>query len=140
MKFNIVIEKFKEYCNPRTNVTFLTYKFVTYKQIDGQSFDEFVTELKKRSAKCQFGTLRNELVRDFIICDLADKRLRERLLRDPSLTLEKTIELGQAAEETKRHIEEMHHDSKSVDSLNRSRPSKGARKKASSNKSKSDRH
>ena len=27
LKFNIVIEKFKEYCNPRANVTFLRYKF-----------------------------------------------------------------------------------------------------------------
>ena len=116
LKFNIVIEKFKEYCNPRTNVTFLRYKFFTYKQVDGQSFDEFVTELKKRSAECQFGTLKDELVRDIIICGLADNRLRERLLRDPGLTLEKTIELGQAAEETKRHMKEMDHDSKSVDS------------------------
>ena len=139
LKFNIVIEKFKEYCNPRTNVTFLRYKFFTYKKVDGQSFDEFVTELKKRSAECQFGTLKDELVRDIIICGLADNRLRERLLRDPGLTLEKTIELGQAAEETKRHMKEMHHDSKSVDSLNRSRPSKGARKKVSSSKNKSNR-
>ena len=78
-------------------------------------------------------------MRDIIICGLADNRLRERLLRDPSLTLEKTIEVGQAAEETIRHVKEMHHDSKSVDSLNRSRPSKGARKKVPSNKNKSDR-
>ena len=77
-------------------------------------------------------------MRDIIICGLADNCLCERLLRDPSLTLEKTIELGQAAEETKRHMKEIHHDSKSVDSLNRSRPSKGARKKVSSNKNKSD--
>ena len=83
--------------------------------------------------------LKDELVRDIIICGLADNRLRECLLRDPGLTLEKTIELGQAAEETKRHMKEMHHDSKSVDSLNRSRPSKGARKKVSSSKNKSDR-
>ena len=71
-------------------------------------FNEFVTEMKKRSAECQFGTLKDELVRDITICGLADNRLRERLLRDPSLTLEKTIELGQAAEETKRHMKEMH--------------------------------
>ena len=42
LKFNTVIEKFKEYCNLRTNVTFLRYKFFTYKQVDGQNFDEFV--------------------------------------------------------------------------------------------------
>ena len=36
-------------------------------------------------------------------------------------------------------MKETHYDSKSVDSLNRSRPSKGARKKVSSNKNKSGR-
>ena len=78
-------------------------------------------------------------MRDIIICGLAGNRLREHLLRDPSFTLEKTTELGQAAEEAKRYMKEMHHDSKSVDSLNRSRPSKEARKKVSSNQNKSDR-
>ena len=39
LKFNIVIEKFKEYCNPSTNVTFLRYQVFTCKQVDGQSVD-----------------------------------------------------------------------------------------------------
>ena len=101
LKLQIVLDKFKEYCNPRINITFVKYKFLAYKQVDGQSFEELVTELKKHSADCQFGTLRNELVRNILICGLADNLLHERLLRDPSLTLKKKIELRQASEETK---------------------------------------
>ena len=51
--FDIVIGKFEEYCNPRTNETFLRYKFFTTKQLDSQSFDDFVTDLKKAARVCK---------------------------------------------------------------------------------------
>ena len=91
MKFNIIIEKFDEYCSPRKNITFQRYKFFTCRQKEGQSFDQFVTELKKLSQDCEFGELCNSLIRDVIIMGLLDNKLRERLLREPDLTLEKAI-------------------------------------------------
>ena len=99
MKFKIVVQMFQDYCSPRKNITFLRHKLFTCKQRDGhvswsqhgQSFDEFVTELKKRSA-------REGIIRDIIICWINDNRLRERLLREPELTLQKTIQIGHAAE------------------------------------------
>ena len=96
---DVVLEKFQEYCNPRANITFLRHRFFTCKQSDGQTFDEFITELKKRSAECEFGALRNSLRKDIAICVLADNCLRERLLREPNPTLEKAIEYGQASQE-----------------------------------------
>ena len=66
-----------------------------------------MTELKKRSADCEFSQLRDSLIRDIVICGIIDNRLRERLLREPDLSLEKTLQLGHAAEETKRHIKEL---------------------------------
>ena len=41
-----VLEKFSEYCNPRKNITILCRKFFTYLQYEGQTFHDFVTELK----------------------------------------------------------------------------------------------
>ena len=107
MKFDVVLEKFQDYCSPRKNITFMRHKFFTCRQKEGQSFDEFVTELKKRSADCEFSQLRDSLIRDIVICGIIDNRLRERLLREPDLSLEKTLQLGHAAEETKRHIKEL---------------------------------
>ena len=107
LKFEVVVQMFQNYCSPGKNITFMRHKFFTCKQRDGQSFDEFVTELKKRSAECEFETLRDDLIRDIIICGINDNRLRERLLREPELTLQKTIQIGHAAEETKRHVKEL---------------------------------
>ena len=42
-----------------------------------------------------------------IICGVQDNKLRERLLREATLGLEKAIQLGQAAEETKKHVQQL---------------------------------
>ena len=107
MKFNVAVQKFQDYCSPRRNIAFMRHKFFTCKQSDGQSFDEFVTELKKRSVGCEFETLRDSWIRDIIICRINDNRLRERLLREPELTLKKAVQLGHTAEETKKHVKEL---------------------------------
>ncbi len=54
---------------------------------------------------------------------LLDNKLRERLLSEPDLTLEKAIKHGQAAEETKQHARELQRqleiEKKSIDALKR---------------------
>lgn len=101
MKFDIILAKFEQFFSPRKNVTFLRYKFLTCKQIDGQSFDEFITELKKLSEGCELGDIRESLIRDMLIIGIIDNHLRQRLLREPNLTLDLAIQYGHAAEETK---------------------------------------
>ena len=63
------------------------------------------------------------LTKDMIVCGIADNTLRERLLRDGDLTLEKAIAAGHAAEETKRHAQELkeHQESADVHKVNRSK-------------------
>ena len=81
--------------------------FVTNSSHIGQSFNDFVTELKRRSSECEFDTLQDSLIRDMIVCGVTDRSLRERLLRDAELTLEKAVAAGHAAEETRRHAKEL---------------------------------
>ena len=58
MKLEPVLNKFSQCCNPRKNVTILRHKFFTYRQLEGQSFHDFITELKKLSVEYEFGNLR----------------------------------------------------------------------------------
>ena len=80
-----------------------------------------MTELKKLSQECEFGELHNSLIRDVIIMGLSDKKLRERLLREPDLTLDNAIKHGQAAEETKQHGRVLQHqletERRSIDAI-----------------------
>ena len=107
LKLNPVLDQFEAYCNPRSNTTINRHKFFTYRQAEGQPFNNFVTELRTLSAECAFENLRDSLIKDMIICGVSDRALRERMLREPTLDLKKAIELGLAAEQTKVHSKQL---------------------------------
>ena len=65
--------------------------------------------MKLKSSHCEFGTLKESL----IVAGTKDKRVQERLLREPDLTLDKVIAICRAAEETKKQSEEMQAQSSS---------------------------
>ena len=68
IKLLSVLEKFSEYCNPRKNITMLRHKFFTYRQYEWQTFDNLVTELKKKlSSECEFETLYDSLIKYMIV-------------------------------------------------------------------------
>ena len=106
MKLAPVMTEFEAYCKPRKNITLLRHNFLTHKRLDGVSFDAFVNELKRRSAQCDFGDLKDSLIRNMIIIGarigVLDNSLRERLLRTENLTLETAVKIGQASEATKQ--------------------------------------
>ena len=66
LKLKPVLGKFTSYCNPGKNIAILCHKFFTYKQVEGQSFNDFVTELKKCGSECEFGDLTTSLTKDII--------------------------------------------------------------------------
>ena len=84
---------------PRTNVTYERYIFQTTTQ-DGRSFDVFLTELRHKAILCEFGYIKDSLIRDLqIVIGTTNPVLRERLLRKPNLTLAKAINLFRASEQ-----------------------------------------
>ena len=101
-KLDVLKSKFEEYVNPRKNTVFERYKFWEYKQQDGETIDQFITELKTRAKSCEFGEQHDSMIRDRIVFGVSDTRLKERLLRESSdLTLEKGASLCRAAEASK---------------------------------------
>lgn len=83
--------KFEGYFVPSQNVTFERYKFFTHDQRQGVPFDQYLAELHTLSKTCEFETLKDSLVRDRIVCGINDNGLRERLLREDKLTLDKCV-------------------------------------------------
>lgn len=102
-----VMAKFDEHFNPRKNETMERYRFFTCVPNPGESIDIFITELKNKSQTCEFGDLKNSLIRDRIVCAIYDNKLRERLLRESDLTLDRCIEMCRSTESTKKSLQEM---------------------------------
>eukprot|EP00731_Ephydatia_muelleri_P003718 Em0001g3718a len=53
---------------------------------------------------CAFGTLEEELIRDRIVCGVSSEKIKERLLRERDLTLDKAIDLCRAEEQSKTQL------------------------------------
>ncbi len=49
--------------------------------------DKYVTDLKVLADTCNFGSARDSLIRDRIVCGILNSQVREHLLRESDLTL-----------------------------------------------------
>ena len=124
-----VVEKFDTYCQPRKNLNFFTCR-----QTSGQRFDDYVTELRQRSKDCEFGDICDSLIRDILIIGITDNRLRERLLREANLTLDKAIQAGQASEETKEQSRVLATESAAIASIRNKQKNAGKKSKSNDQK------
>ncbi|KAI5107408.1 hypothetical protein C0J45_3046 [Silurus meridionalis] len=106
-KLDIIMEKFEDYCNPKENITYERYKLFTCVQAE-MSISQYVTELKLRAKSRESGQLQKSLIRDRVVCGNTSDAMRERLLREVDITLEKAIQICIASETTKAQILQMH--------------------------------
>ena len=91
-----VLKKFKSHCQPHHNTVFESHHFWTRDQQDGESIDQWVKDLKTKATACKFGVQQDSLIQDKIVFGLTDGRVKERLLREPNLTMQKAIDLCRA--------------------------------------------
>ena len=107
-KIEVLFSKFDEYCEPRKNITMERYKFNTPVQRSDETPDEYVTELKLRAKNCEFGALESELIQDRVVYGITSERVKERLLREQDLTLDKALELCRINEQSKEQMKVLH--------------------------------
>ncbi|XP_050552142.1 putative uncharacterized protein DDB_G0282133 [Spodoptera frugiperda] len=95
-KIEDVKVKFDLYFEPRKNLTMCRYMFFTRRQAQSESIDDFITDLEIKSQDCEFGTLRESMIRDIFIANLHMdlSHIRQRLLQEPNLTYERMRELA----------------------------------------------
>ena len=100
----ILLQKLKEYCQPRKHLVVERHCFLTRNQGPSETIDQYVTELKTLATTCEWGELKDDLICSRIVSGILSKRIRERLLREPELTLKKAIDMCQAEELSKEQL------------------------------------
>lgn len=88
----VILNSLEQYFKPAKNVIYERYLFGCCKQEEGEPIDCFVTRLRKKAATCEYGALRDELIRDKIVIGITNENTRRRLLREKDLTLASAIE------------------------------------------------
>lgn len=106
-KLEDIILLFDKYCTPRKNTVFSRFKFFTRVQHEGETIDQYLTDLKIKASACEFGDQLESLLRDRIVLGVLDKKLQENLLKEAEITLEKAMNICRASEMGKQHIEEI---------------------------------
>ena len=107
LKIEKVLEKFESFCNPRKYTIYERYVFFSRNQASGESIDHYVTVLKNLADTCEFGALKESLIRDRIVFGIQDSSVRERLPRDAKLTLETATEKVRSAELTQIQLRQI---------------------------------
>ena len=115
-KLDKIMDKFEAYCAPKKNTTFERYVFFSRKQKENEPFDQWLTEMKRLASTCEFETLRDSLIKDGIVLGVRDVHVKDRLLRENALTLERAIELCKASEISRQQLKEL--DTKQSVSVN----------------------
>lgn len=117
-EYATVITAWENYCVPRSNKSVERHIFFARNQKEGESFDTFLTDLKKLSASCGFGDLRDSLIKDRIISGINNKCLKDRLLREDTMTLEKCVKLCKTAELANEQLKTLEED-RSIHAISR---------------------
>ncbi|KAL1378982.1 hypothetical protein pipiens_015233 [Culex pipiens pipiens] len=116
-------KKFAEAYNPTANPTYSTYVFLKTDQGPDESFDAFLIKLRQAIVDCDFNTVQEgttteeRLLKDKIVLGIRSQKVREKLLSDPKLTLEKAIQICRSSEKTTETLHQMSSETKSCDAV-----------------------
>ena len=83
-----VLAAFNAFFKVRRNVIFERARFNRRNQQEGESVEKYIVALCSLSENCEYGDLRDEMIRDRLVVGIKDVSLSERLQTDPNLTLE----------------------------------------------------
>ena len=99
-----ILDGLEEYFKPAVNITYERFVFNTCDQKGHESIDEYVNKFRGLSESCEFGTLRDSLIKDRIVLGTKNKQVQVSLLNQKDLTLEKALSTCRSSELTEQHL------------------------------------
>ena len=130
-KYDVVLKKFEDHFIVKRNLIYERSRFNSRQQEEGEAVDDFITSLYSLSEHCNYGNLKDELIRDRIVVGVRNRQLAEKMQLDDSLTLEKAIKMARQHEAVKRQQRDLRGDAKNTPSVDRVYEKKSQEKKKS---------
>lgn len=96
--YETVKTKFTEYFAPKKNVIYERYKFNVRVQQSGENVNTFITALYTLGEKCEYGDLKDGLIRDRIVIGIVDRKVSDRLQLMSELTVDQAVTIARQAE------------------------------------------
>ena len=100
--YDDLVGAFNAHFNERKNKIHSRAKFNKRVQRQGEEIDIFIQDLHKIADECEYGTLKEELIRDRIVVGVADDNLSDKLQAMADLTLAQAVQHARQAETRKQ--------------------------------------
>ena len=107
-----VLKKFNDFFKVRKNIIFERVRFNRRAQRDGESVEQYISDLYSLAENCEYGAMKDEMIRDRLVVGLLDCALSERLQLDPELTLEKAKRAARQKEAVQEQQQSLRSDLK----------------------------
>ena len=106
--WKVVMAKLEAHCVGEVNETFERYLFNKRDQLQGESIDSYVAELKTYAKTCNFcNCLRDSLIRYRVVLGIKNEQTTKKLLRMRDSTLSKCIDTCRSEEITEMQMKSM---------------------------------
>lgn len=96
--YDEILTRFDTHFIPKRNIIFERFQFNSRVQLPGEPVENFIISLHTLAEHCNYGTLKEELIRDRIVIGVADTKVSERLQLKDSLTLQEAINVVRQSE------------------------------------------
>ena len=119
------MEAFDEYFMVRKNIIFERARFNKRCQLPSKSTEQFITEIHQLGENCEFGPMKEELIRDRLVVGICDHALSERLQIEAKLTLDKAkrlIRQREAVKEQQKVLKQLDKEDISLDAVAKQAP------------------
>lgn len=116
--FENIVGALKNYYMPKPLVISERFKFNKRNQKEGETVNEYVCELKKLSADCEFGDFLKEALRDRLVCGLKSEAIQKKLLSEAKLDFDGAVRIATAMEIADKDTQSFAGNTESVHFMN----------------------
>ncbi|KAL4707300.1 hypothetical protein ACJJTC_019838 [Scirpophaga incertulas] len=102
-----VLHCFDDHFIPRKNLTYERFKFLNRKQYENENFEQYAVVLKNLAEPCEFGNLKEDLIKDIFVSGINSKNLQQKLLTTNNLNLQSALDICRTASVIAVRVEEM---------------------------------
>ena len=93
-----LITLLKQHYNPTPLVIVQRFKFHTKTRKPSESIATFMSQLRSIAEFCNFGNMLEDMLRDRLVCGIADNVIQKKLLAEDPLSLAKALEIAKRME------------------------------------------
>ena len=127
--YDTVMSKFDAFFKVRRNVIYERARFNRRNQREGETAEQYIMELYALAEYCEYGDLKDEMIRDRLVVGIRDAALSQQLQLDAELTLEKAKLKVRQREAVGEQQRELKGTERAVTSLGEVRPRKSFTRK-----------